>query len=193
MARRRHATWDQSTRRSSTAACRCSTVTAGQRAPSRTRKAGRAGPAARQRVGAGEGCDGELWVGTGNGWDFWGAGVDVLQTGASVHVRAQDRLDRSRVPEAGRQQHHRHRGRLRAAGRCGCRRSTTLRRATPTTGQRAGDYVGGGVAVYDVAAQRWTRYDATDGLECYSQSYIECEATEVEVGRDDPCGSARTA
>jgi hypothetical protein len=126
------------------------------------------------------GCDGEIWVGTGNGWDFWGAGVDVLSTGASVHDLAADSWTAHSFPLlAGSNTNG-------IAADCARRKVWVssehhVTQGDPSTGQPGGDYVGGGVAVYDMASASWSRHDADEGLECYSQSYIECEATDVEV------------
>jgi ligand-binding sensor domain-containing protein len=129
------------------------------------------------------GCDGEVWIGTGDGWSFWGAGVDVLTPGDSIHVLSQDTWQGYSWPD------------LTSNNTTGvdvdCARGRVwvaaehhVTRANPERMETGGLRVGGGVAVLDVGQGLWTQHTAENGLECFDENFIDCEATDVRVSAD---------
>jgi hypothetical protein len=130
------------------------------------------------------GCDGELWVGTGNPWDKAGAGVSVLTPGTSVHVLTQDKWAAHVFPQlASNNTTH-------IAADCNARKvwvSAEHHVTVPNGTSPGGTMIGGGVAVRDLKAGSWTRYDTSNGLEAYKSPSITAEAMTVAVG---PNGSA---
>jgi hypothetical protein len=128
------------------------------------------------------GCADDLWIGTGNGWDFWGAGVDRLTPSASIDVRAMDTWEAYSYPALA--------GNNTTGIAVDCPRGqvwvTAEHHVTPgdpSGGSAGGDHVGGGAAVFDIATRAWMRYDVRNGLDCFARRYINCEATSVTVGR----------
>ncbi len=127
------------------------------------------------------GCDEELWVGTGSPWDYSGTGVDVLTPGASVHNLAADSwqahdyaaLASSNTTDIAADcdggyvwvasQHHVAQGQM---------------------GSPGGNWVGGGVARWDAAAQTWTKHDVSNGLQSYGKGSVKGEALAVAAGPD---------
>ena len=133
------------------------------------------------------GCDGELWIGTGNGWSFWGAGIDVLTPDPTLHALAGDRWEAHGYPQLA--------GANTTDIAVDCARRQVwvtaehhVTQGDPQSGTPGGDWVGGGAAVFDLATKRWTRYNAAGGLECYARSFVECEATGAAVGPDGDGG-----
>jgi hypothetical protein len=133
------------------------------------------------------GCNGELWLGTGNHWDHVGSGVFALTTGPSVHDLAGDRWVRHKYPQ------------LASSNTTGLAVDCTRRRLwvssthhvnTTDTGGPIGQWAGGGLAALDLGAGTWTRVgaatlaDGSDGLETYDEGAIKAEAVAVAVGAD---------
>jgi len=129
------------------------------------------------------GCKGELWVGTGNAWDYWGGGVNELTPGASVHDRSGDRWVRHRHPALASN------NTTGIAVNCSELRAWVSAEHHVTQGEPpgmagAGNLVGGGMAVRDMTAGTWTRFGKREGFESYARSFIDGEATTVTLGPD---------
>jgi len=135
------------------------------------------------------GCDGELWIGTGSPRDGTGAGVDVLRTGASPHVLAQDvwvnhvylnKSARDSLPS---------KNITDISVNCADERiwvSGAHHVRLPEGGSPGGGFTGGGVSAWDVGASAWTRYDVRHGLVTYSENEeLLGEAMAVLAGPGD--------
>jgi ligand-binding sensor domain-containing protein len=128
------------------------------------------------------GCNGELWIGTGNPWDYRGAGVDVLRPGSSVHILHQDAWTAYSFPQLASDNT--------TAVAPDCARGRVWVAALhhvsqPDLGSPGGRLVGGGVALHDLAAGSWTRFDTRNGLESYAdRDALRAEAITVAVDGD---------
>lgn len=134
------------------------------------------------------GCDGELWIGTGSPRDGVGAGIDVLKTGASPHILAQDtwvnhvylnKSARNSLPS---------KNITDISVDCVGQRiwvSGAHHVRLPEGGSPGGGFTGGGVSVWDIGAGEWTRYDVRHGLVSYSEhEELLAEAMTVLAGPD---------
>ncbi len=128
------------------------------------------------------GCEGEIWVGSGNRAEGWGGGVDVLTPGASVHQPGQDGWRHFEFPtlasnnvtdidvscEAGEvwvaSEHH-----------------STL---PDSMGSPGGRLVGGGVVRYDIEEDRWQKFDTRNGLESFASGTVYAEVLSVMAEGD---------
>ena len=124
------------------------------------------------------GCDGELWAGTGNLWDHQGTGVYVLAADAVPAEPTADHWTRHQYPQLASA------NTTSLAADCG--RRVILAGAmhhvnNADTGGQQGQWSGGGVAAFDVAAARWTRFTVTDGLESFGTGSIKGEVASVWV------------
>lgn len=137
------------------------------------------------------GCDGDLWIGTGSPRDGTGAGIDVLKTGASPHVLAQDvwvnhaylnKSARNSLPS---------KNITDISVDCAGRRvwvSGAHHVRLPEGGSPGGGFTGGGVSAWDLDAAAWMRYDVRHGLVTYSENdELLAEAMAVQAG---PGGTA---
>ncbi len=125
------------------------------------------------------GCEGELWVGTGNPWDETGAGVDVLTPGGSVHVLSQDRWASHSYAQLASN------NTTAIAVDCQGRRvyvGSEHHVAAPNGGSPGGSWVGGGVAVRDLDAGTWIRYDTRNGLQSFKAGAVLAEVKAVAAG-----------
>jgi ligand-binding sensor domain-containing protein len=129
------------------------------------------------------GCNGQLWIGTGNPWDALGEGVDVLTVGASVHRVEQDSWTPYSHPKD-----------------LASKNTTDI--AVDCAGgvtwvssahhiENRGALIGGGVAVRRASATpEWVRYSSESGLESYADGNLKAEAMAVLAG---PNGTAWVA
>ncbi|MCB9177206.1 MAG: hypothetical protein H6648_08605 [Caldilineae bacterium] len=128
------------------------------------------------------GCDGSVWVGTGNRSEGWGGGVDQLTPGASVHQRTQDQWRHFEFPTLA-SNNTTDIDVDCAAGEVWV--SSAHHQTLPDSmGSPGGRLVGGGVARYDIAADRWTKSDTRQGLESFASGTIYAEAMSV-MGNGD--------
>jgi ligand-binding sensor domain-containing protein len=124
-----------------------------------------------------EGCNGAIWVGTGNRSEGWGAGVDVLTPGASVHQRSQDAWQAFSFPQLA--------SNNTSAIDVDCDQGlawvASAHHVTlpDSMGSPGGRLIGGGVARYDIAADRWSKSDSRQGLESFASGTIYAEAMSV--------------
>jgi len=108
------------------------------------------------------GCQGRVWVGTGNLWDYSGSGIGMLDPGGDPFNRSNDTwfwyTPLSNV--------------LDLAADCA---SNEL--------WAAGN---GGIAGYNFASQEWTAFNVFDGLICYTEDGVSCgvEVFTVAVASD---------
>lgn len=129
------------------------------------------------------GCAGELWIGTGNRWDYWGAGIDVLRTGPDVHDATTDRWVRHRHPALASNNTTAIATDC-AQGRVWVAAEHHVTQGDPENMASGGNLVGGGVAMYDIDEETWTRYGKRQGFASYAQGFIDGEATTIAVGPD---------
>jgi hypothetical protein len=123
-----------------------------------------------------EGCNGELWVGTGSPWDFTGAGVNVVKPGATVHELAADTWSAHPYPEVASNNV------TAVAVDCAAGRAWMAAQHHITESQMGspgGQWVGGGAAHLDLASGKWTRHDVGTGLQSYGKGSVKGEALAV--------------
>ena len=116
------------------------------------------------------GCEGEIWVGTGNPWDAQGAGVDVLTTGTSVHVQSQDTWAPHDYVDKSARDSLPSRNLTALAADCEARQvwaAAAHHVRLPVQGSPGGALIGGGAAAFDLDGGMWTRYDVRHGLDSY--------------------------
>ena len=132
-------------------------------------------------TGLANGCDGEIWVATGNVWDHRGSGVYSLGAGADVHDVAADHWTANRYPDVA------------SANACSVVTDCSRREVwvggthhvnSSETGGPIGRWSGGGVSRLDIDAGTWTRYDTRDGIESFAADPIKAEIMAVALGRD---------
>jgi len=128
------------------------------------------------------GCDGELWIGTGNPWDANGAGVAALSVPGSVHVRTEDvwalhdyagKAELDSIPS---------RNITSISVDCSSRdvwASGTHHVKLPEGGSPGGILMGGGASDYDLDLGAWTRHDTRHGLQSFASGEILAEAITV--------------
>jgi hypothetical protein len=130
------------------------------------------------------GCAGEVWVGLGSPWDFVGAGVNLLKPGTAIHDLAADTWTSYNYPELASN------NTTDLAVDCAAGKVWVAAQhhiSESVMGSPGGNWVGGGVAVQDVASGKWTRYDVGTGLQSYGKGTVKGEAQSVAVG---PGGTA---
>lgn len=123
------------------------------------------------------GCDGTVWVGTGNAFDHQGSGVQVLKPGASVHQKTQDTWTQFSFPSLASDNTADlsidcAQGLAWVASRHHVTRPDGL-------GGAGGQLLGGGVARYDLAAKTWEKSDSRQGLESYTDGTLYAEGLAV--------------
>ena len=131
------------------------------------------------------GCDGGIWVGTGNPFDNLGSGVHVLKPGASVHQKTQDTWSQFVFPGLTSDNTAAididcAQGLAWVASRHHVTRPDGL-------GGAGGQLFGGGVARYDLTAKTWERSDSRQGLESYADGTLYAEGLAVLAA---PAGKA---
>lgn len=131
------------------------------------------------------GCDGSIWVGTGNAFDNLGSGVHLLKPGASVHQKTQDSWSQFVFPNLTSDNTASidvdcAQGLAWVASRHHVTRPDGL-------GGAGGALFGGGVARYDLAAKTWERADSRQGLESYADGTLYAEGLAVLAA---PAGKA---
>ena len=131
------------------------------------------------------GCDGDMWIGTGNPWSATGAGIDVLKLGASVHVRTGDtwtahdyggKASKESIPS-------RHISDISVD--CASRTlwaSGAHHTRLPVGGSPGGVPEGGGAARFDFDSSSWTRWDSRDGMESFAEGDILAEGMSAFAG-----------
>lgn len=122
------------------------------------------------------GCDGDLWVGTGNMWDHQGSGVFVRAPGSDVHQPSADAWTRHRYPQLASSNT--------TSLAVDCERGVVLVGAlhhvnNADTGGPVGQWSGGGLGIFDRSASTWSRYTVDDGLESFGREDITGEVTSV--------------
>lgn len=129
------------------------------------------------------GCGGELWAATGNPWDAYGEGVDVLAPGNSVHVLAQDTWTAhnyiSKAVDGLPSKNITDIDINCTARKVGVAAAHHVR--APDGQTPGGSLVGGGVALYDLATSTWKRYDTRHGYVSFSDGELLAEAASVAV------------
>lgn len=129
------------------------------------------------------GCNGDVWVATGNPWDAYGEGVDVLTPGNSVHVLAQDRWTAhnyiSKAVDGLPSKNITDLDVNCVAQKVGVAAAHHVR--APDGQTPGGSLVGGGVALYDLATSTWKRYDTRHGYVSFSDGELLAEAASVAV------------
>lgn len=132
------------------------------------------------------GCAGDLWVGTGNPWDAYGEGIDVLTPGNSVHVIAQDKWTAhnyiSKAVDGLPSKNITGIAVNCAAKKVGVAAAHHVRAPDGTT--PGGSLVGGGVALFDLVTSTWKRYDTRHGFVSYKDGELLAEANSVAVADD---------
>lgn len=131
------------------------------------------------------GCDGSIWVGTGNPFDNMGSGVHLLKPGASIHQKSQDTWSQFVFPSLTSDNTAAlsidcDQGLAWVASRHHVTRPDGL-------GGAGGALLGGGVARYDLAAKTWERADSRQGLESYADGTLYAEGLAVLAA---PAGKA---
>jgi ligand-binding sensor domain-containing protein len=124
------------------------------------------------------GCDGELWIGTGNQWDNVGSGLTVRAAGTDVHTPAADRLTRHVYPQVASANTNA------IAADCARRRVWVGHMHhvnTAETGGPIGQWAGGGLSRWDLGAASWARFGSQDGLETFAAAGIRGEVASVAV------------
>lgn len=108
------------------------------------------------------GCQGRVWVGTGNLWDYLGSGVGALDPGGDPFDRANDTWFWY-TPL-----------------------SNVLDLAAACAANELWAVGNGGVARYDFASHGWTTFGVSDGLICYTEDGVSCgvEVFAVAVAPD---------
>jgi ligand-binding sensor domain-containing protein len=124
-----------------------------------------------------KGCQGDLWIGTGSQAAALGDGVAVLKPGASVHQPTQDSWAHHRFPELA--------SNNTSAIDIDCASgevwvaSAHHRSVADDKGSPSGLLIGGGVARFAVADDRWTVSDTRSGLESFQKGSLRAEALSV--------------
>ncbi len=129
------------------------------------------------------GCAGEMWVGTGNPWDAYGEGIDVLTPGNSVHVIAQDKWTAhnyiSKAVDGLPSKNITSIAVNCAAKKVGVAAAHHVR--APDGNTPGGSLVGGGMALYDLVTATWKRYDTRHGYVSYRDGELLAEANAAAV------------
>ncbi|MBK6769787.1 MAG: hypothetical protein IPG72_12390 [Ardenticatenales bacterium] len=129
------------------------------------------------------GCSGDVWVGTGNPWDAYGEGIDVLTPGNSVHVVAQDKwVAHNYISKAVDGLPSKNITAISvncAAKKVGVAASHHVRQ--PDGGSPGGSLVGGGIALFDLDTSTWKRWDSRTGFISFNNGDLLAEASSVAV------------
>ncbi|MEO8082789.1 MAG: two-component regulator propeller domain-containing protein [Ardenticatenales bacterium] len=129
------------------------------------------------------GCADDMWIGTGNPWDAYGEGIDVLTPGNSVHVIAQDKWTAhnyiSKAVDGLPSKNITSIAVNCTAKKVGVAAAHHVR--APEGQTPGGSLVGGGVALFDLATSTWKRYDTRHGFVSYKDGELLAEANSVAV------------
>ena len=127
------------------------------------------------------GCDGELWVATGNTWDHAGTGVYVRAAGAPAHETAGESWTRHNFPQLASTNS--------TSLAVDCGRRTVFVGAmhhvnSAETGGPVGQWSGGGLAAFELDLLRWTRTTVDNGLQSFASGAIKGEVASLAVAAD---------
>ena len=128
------------------------------------------------------GCQGRVWVGTGNQWDYFGSGIDVLDTGGAPHELSNDNWTRYQYGKIASNNV------TEIVSLCSFNEiwmsGTHHVQPSDPRGGGGGGLVGGGAAVYNFDLDAWIKYDTSNGLVSYRDDTIKAEAMTVAVSED---------